>query len=472
MRKIYWLVTLIVLSAGSLVLAAPQVGAPGIGDSLYPNFGNGGYDVQHYNLDITADPKLFSLTGVALINAQATEDLSRFDLDLIGLTVDTIKVNSVSASFTRDGQELQITPAQTIPNGSTFTVNVQYHGIPSTYTSVALPIQTGWVPYNDGPSCPCSYVLSEPDGAATFFPVNDHPLDKATYTLSVTVPKPYNVAMNGKVQTITDNGATTTTVSEVTSPMASYLTTIDISQFDLVTEAGTHGVPIRNYFEKNVNQATRDLFKKQDEMIGYFESLFGPYPFDVYGALMLNIGPGGALEDQTLSIFGTDTVSTDDDQSEVTIAHELSHQWFGDSVSVADWSDIWLNEGFATYAEGLWIEHTGGTAGLKKWVQGIYNYTAGANLTPPDKAPANDLFNEGTYYRGGLTLAALRAKVGDTVFFNILKQWYQRHKGGNVRTADFIALVNEISGQDLTQFLTDWLDEKPLPPIPELGLGS
>nr|AUN37585.1 metallopeptidase [uncultured bacterium] len=472
MRKIYWMMTLFLLCTVSVAVAAPQVGAPGMGDSLYPDFGNGGYDVQHYTLDITVAPKNFSLTGITTIEAKATEDLSRFNLDLVGLTVDSITVNDAAATFTRDGQELQITPAQALTNGSMFTVEVHYNGIPSSYTSVALPVLTGWVPYNDGPSCPCSYVLSEPDGAATFFPVNDHPLDKATYTIKVTVPKPYNVATNG-VQKVTDNGSTTTTVSEVTSPMASYLTTIDISQFDLVTDPGTKGgVPIRNFFEKNVNQATRDLFKTQDEMISYFSSVFGPYPFDVYGALMLNIGPGGALEDQTLSIFGTDTVSTDNDQSEVTIAHELSHQWFGDSVSVGDWSDIWLNEGFATYAEGLWIEHTQGADALKDWVKSNYTYVAGADLTPPGQAPADDLFNEGTYYRGGLTLAALRAKVGDTDFFNILKQWYQRHKGGNVRTADFIALSNEISGQDLTQFFDAWLNEKPLPPIPELGLSN
>ena len=362
-------------------------------------------------------------------------------------------------------------PRRPIADAAAFTVVVQVHGAPQRYTSVALPVETGWVEYDDAPNCPCSYVLSEPDGAATFFPVNDHPLDKATYTLEVTVPKPYNVAMNGVQQSISDNGNSTTTVSEVTSPMASYLTTINISQFDLVTEPGTKGgVPIRNYFEKSIPQATRDLFSKQDEMIGYFESLFGPYPFDVYGALMLNVEPGGALENQTLSVFGTDTVSPDNEESEVTIAHELAHQWYGDSVSVADWSDVWLNEGFATYAEGLWIEHTKGAEALKSWVIDTYGYAASANLTPPGKPPADDLFNAGTYYRGALTLAALRAKVGDATFFSILQQWYQTYKDSNGSTQNFIGLASKLSGQDLSAFFSAWLDSAKLPPIPEMGL--
>jgi aminopeptidase N len=273
------------------------------------------------------------------------------------------------------------------------------------------------------------------------------------------------------VTEVIDDGATTTTTSQVTAPMASYLTTINVAQFDLVTDASA-SVPIRNYFEVGVGKATRALFKRQDEMIAYYESLFGEYPFDVYGALVVNTETGTALETQTLSIFGLDSVAPDYPESELTIAHELAHQWFGDSVSVGDWSDIWLNEGFATYAEGLWIEHDEGSEGLAAWVRDTYEYVAGDDtIVPPGQPAADDLFNDGVYYRGALALHALREKVGDQTFFNILQTWYARHRDGNARTADFIALANELSGDDLADFFDGWLYAQDVPPIPEMGLG-
>ncbi|HVU10405.1 MAG TPA: M1 family metallopeptidase [Phototrophicaceae bacterium] len=481
MRKIFLLLALIILSVSSAAAQSstpaatpdtPQPGAPGIGDPLYPDFGNGGYDAQHYTLDLTVDPASDTITGDVTMQADATQDLSAFDLDFMGFQIDSIQVNAQPATFTHDGHELAITPAAPIPNGSAFTSEVRYQGVPQSMTSSAVPIQTGWIPYRGAANCPCSYALSEPDGSADWFPVNDHPLDKATYTFQVTVPKPYNVAANGDLKQIIDNGSTTTTITEVTEPMASYLATVDISQFDMVTETGTHGVPIRNYFEKGIPQATRDLFEQQDAMIGYFETLFGAFPFDVYGALMLNTHTGGALEAQTLSIFGTDSVSADNNQSELVIAHELSHQWFGDSVSLADWQDIWLNEGFATYAEALWIEHTEGSAAFQRWISYYYDQLRQNAAEPPAKPAANDLFNGSVYYRGALTLQALRTQMGDDQFFALLKAWAADHQYGNGTTADFIALANQISGSDLSDLFNRWLYQTPLPPASDVGISS
>ncbi|MCC6803708.1 MAG: M1 family metallopeptidase [Anaerolineae bacterium] len=449
-----------------------EPGAPGIGDSLYPGFGNGGYDVQHYTLNLTVDPAGGTLNGDVLIEAQATQNLSSLNLDLIGFEISAISVDGQAAAYTRDGQELTITPAQPLAEHTAFTVEIEYAGAPEAITSVAIPVPTGWVAY-EGDGCPCSFVISEPDGAANFYPVNDHPLDKAIYTLRVTVPKPYGVAMNGVVTDVVDDGDTTTTISEVTSPMASYLTTINIARFDLVTEPGTAGsVPIRNYFEIGVDQATRDLFARQDEMMAFYQSLFGAYPFDVYGAVMLNTETGTALETQTLSIFGTDNIAPDYDESEVTIAHELAHQWYGNSVSVADWNNIWLNEGFATYAEGLWIEHDQGSDALAAWVSDIYDYVAGDDsIVPPGAPAADDLFNDGVYYRGALALHALRLEVGDDAFFDILRTWYARYKDGSAGTADFIALASEVSRQELGDFFDGWLYAPDVPPIPAMALG-
>ena len=337
-------------------------GAPGLGDLLYPGFGNGGYDVQHYGLDLTvSDVGTGTLTGVTTIEAEATEDLSSFNLDFVGLTVEDIAVNEQPAAFSRNGQELTITPAMPLQAGEIFTVEVTYSGAPEQIESVALPVLTGWVTFDGG-----SYVVSEPDGAATIFPVNDHPLDKATYSFRVTVPKPFEVAANGVLAETIDHGDTTTFVWKARDPMASYLATVNIGDFDVETEDGPNGIPIRNYYAAGLEEDIREPFARQAEMLALYSEIFGPYPFEVYGSVVMDAEIGGALETQTLSIFGVDVINLEDiPRTEQIVAHEAAHQWIGNSVSLADWSDIWLNESFATYAEGLWVEHTTGACSTR-----------------------------------------------------------------------------------------------------------
>jgi aminopeptidase N len=350
-----------------------------------------------------------------------------------------------------------------------FTVVIQYNGSPQEMQSVALPVQTGWVTVDGG-----SFVLSEPDGSANFYPVNDHPLDKAAYTFRVTVPDPLEVAANGVLTDTLDNGNTTTFVFEARDPMASYLATINIDEFDVETMKSKNGIPIRNYYSTGLSADTRKPFARQGEMLDYFSEVFGKYPFDVYGSLVMNTEFGSALENQTLSIYGIDMIDIEDvEGTELTVAHELAHQWFGDSVSVADWSDIWLNEGFATYAEGLWIEHLYGRKALDDWVKFQYtDVVENQKYYPaPGNPPADNLFNGGVYVWGGLTLHALRIEVGDEVFFEILKTYFERYKNGNAATDDFIALVGEVSGKELAEFFDIWLYSEEIPPIPAMGLG-
>src|SRR5688572_2129815 len=328
----------------------PLSGSTGLNDSLFPDFGNGGYDVQHYTLDITVnDVSTSDLTATTTIAAKATQDLSSFNLDFIGFEISGITINDQPADFDRDGQELTITPSTLLQEDETFTVTIQYSGSPDNFTSQSLQFQTGWVTFDGG-----SFVLSEPDGAATFYPVNDHPLDKASYTFRVTVPEPFEVAANGVLTETIDNRETRTFVFEARDPMASYLATINIDEFDVETSQSESGVPIRNYYPTGSPEEMRRPFQRQGEMIEYFSEIFGAYPFEVYGALVIDTEFGAALETQTMSIFGRDMIDTNDlEGTQQVVAHELAHQWFGDSVSLADWRDIWLNESFATYAQGL-----------------------------------------------------------------------------------------------------------------------
>jgi len=446
-------------------------GSSGLGDSLYPNFGNGGYDVTHYTLDFTVnDVATSDLTAIVTIEAKADQALSSFNLDFVGFEIDEITVNDEIARFSRNGQELTVQPLKPLAENESFTVVVRYNGSPEEMQSVALPIQTGWVTFDGG-----SFVLSEPDGSADYYPVNDHPLDKAVFTFRITVPKPFEVAANGTLTETTDNGSTTTFVFETRDPMASYLATINIDEFDIETMKSDNGIPIRNYYSTGLPEDVRKPFARQGEMLEYFSELFGPYPFDVYGALVMNTEFGAALENQTLSIFGMDMIDLKDVKTtELTVAHELAHQWFGDSVSVADWSDIWLNEGFADYSEGLWIEHTSGRAALDQWIKSQYaDVIQSPQYFPaPGNPRADDLFNGGVYVRGGLTLHALRLETGDEVFFEILQTYFERYEGRNATTDDFIAVAEEVSGQKLTGLFDGWLFNDKIPPIPELGLGK
>lgn len=305
--------------------------------------------------------------------------------------------------------------------------------------------------------------------------MNDHPLDKATYTYRVTVPEPFEVAANGVLIDTMDNGDSNTFVFEMRAPMASYLATINIDEFDLETMTSANGIPIRNYYATGLPEEIRRPFARQGEMLDTFAELFGPYPFEVYGALVMDTQFGAALENQTLSIFGTDMIDLEDvEETELVVAHELAHQWYGDSVSLADWGDIWLNEGFATYAEGLWIEHTQGRAALDGFIEYLYSevkaYPEG--FPAPGNPPADNLFNGGVYFRGGLTLHALRLEVGDGDFFDTLRTYYERYEGGNASTEDFISVAEELSGEELDGLFDAWLYQEDLPPIPPLGLNS
>jgi aminopeptidase N len=445
-------------------------GSSGLGDSLYPNFGNGGYEVTHYTLDFTINDVASSdLTAIVTIEANALQRLFSFNLDFVGFEINEIIVNGESAEFERTESELTIVPFTELARNEAFTVIVRYSGSPEEMQSVALPVQTGWVTVDGG-----SFVMSEPDGSASFYPVNDHPLDKATYTFRVTVPKPLEVAANGILTETVDNGVTNTFIFELRDPMASYLATVNIDEFEIETAQSQTGIPIRDYYSSTLAKEYREPFARQAEMIDYFSEIFGPYPFEVYGSMLMDTEFGSALENQTLSIYGTDMIDLENvEETELTVAHELSHQWFGDSISVADWSDIWLNEGFATYSEGLWIEHTSGREALDDWIKFIYSdvVTYPEYYPAPGTPPANDLFNGGVYVRGGLLLHALRLEVGDEIFFQIMQTYFDRYQGGNAITENFIAVSGEVSGKDLTEFFNTWLYSESIPPIPALGLG-
>ena len=427
-------------------------GAVGLGDPLYPNLGNGGYDVQHYDITLDAGPVQNVISGSVTINAIATQDLSAFNLDFSDLTVDQVTVNSNQAEFSRDGSELTINPDRPLASGEAFSVQVHYHGEPVPIVDPGAPIPLGWQVQDGG-----TFAVSEPSGSMNWYPNNNHPTDKATYTFRITVPDGYEVAANGILSETLPNDGRVTYVWEMDQPMASYLATVQINDYDVVSAATGSGVPIRNYFLNDTPADVRAAFDDTAAMLDFVVDLIAPYPFNAYGAVLLREPAGWALETQTLSTFGEDGAS-----DPATVMHELTHSWFGNSVSPATWQDVWLNEGFAKYFESLWFDHTGDIP-IDESMSEIYQFIATAEAGPPALPAQTELFGLSTYYRGAYTLHALRQTVGDDLFFDILREYYRRYQGGSASTADFMAVARELGGEQAEAVLKEWLYGKNVP---------
>ena len=468
-------------STTTMLLAT--AGAPGLGDSLYPGLGNGGYDAIHYDLDVTFNPNDGILAGTSTMTATAEHALSAFNLDMAALVASEVTVDGQRAAFHQESFELVIEPAVSIAAGETFVVEVEYAGFPETFASRALPARIGWFGETNR-----VYVMSEPDATSSWFPLNDHPRDKARFSIRVGVPSPLTAASNGVLVETVQEGANTVFVFEHDFPMAPYLVALGIGELEHIVSESPGGVPLRDYVDIHVSGGVRQAFIRQGEMVDFFADLFGPYPFETYGALVIesNIGSFAALETQTLSTFPIG-VGTQRYQ-EFIVAHEAAHQWFGNSLSLRSWEDIWLNEGFATYAEWLWSDHVGDDGTLEAEVADAYDLVSGQrffddgilspqvndliddNFPPIGDPPANDLFNGAVYLRGGLTLHALRLAIGDEAFFTGLQSYVDAFSYGTVEVADFISTMEEASGQDLTEFFDGWLHDRQVPAIPEMDL--
>lgn len=644
-----------------------QPGAAGIGDPYFPLDGNGGYDVKHYLLNVRYNPATDVLRGIATIRARATQNLSRFNLDLVGLTVRSIKVNGRRARWTRDGGELTVRPRGGLRDGRVFVTRVRYVGIPEPIED-ALGV-SGFLHTDDG-----ALIVGEPHVADTWYPVNDHPIDKAAYTFRVTVPAGLEAVANGRLQSRRTKRGWTTWTWKASKPMASYLTTATMGEFDLrayrsgrirfwdaidpdlfsppavprtgeqfaISQRGepsykrlarTIAVPadgatlsfwitrdtepdwdfvfveahtvgeedwttlpdlnghtsqdtgfscpfwlelhpfLANYqtdngdgtcspqgtsggrwwaasgasdgseqwevdlsayagsdVEVSITYASDDLFQlagafvddivvstgegttsfeddgdtfdgwavpgapagsapnpndwivgtvadtpeplgatveasflRQPEIIGFLSSIFGRYPFGAAGGIVDDADLGFALENQTRPIYSK-LFFVDPLLADSVVVHELAHQWYGDSLALARWRHIWLNEGFATYAEWLWAERED-IATVQENFDSLYSIPAEDpfwSLTIGDPGP-DALFDFPVYGRGAMTLQQLRVAVGDADFFRILRRWATSRAGGNVTTRQFIRLSERVSGEDLDALFDAWLftPEKP-----------
>jgi aminopeptidase N len=430
---------------------ASTIGSIGAGDPYFPRQGNGGYNVSHYQLYLRYTPSGQKLKGVATISAKATKSLTRFDLDLRRtLRVSGVWVNGVKATATQPAkkvQELVITPKAELVSGRAFVVRVSYAGIGKPIHDPDGSLD-GWIPTNDG-----AFVAGEPQGAPTWYPVNDTPRDKATYRVSINVPKGLKAIGNGALKRRITHGSRTTWTWKITKPISSYLVTASVGKYHLTRGKTADGVPYLIAVDPSQRAASKKVLAKLPSIVDFFSSKYGAYPFAQTGAIVDNAtNVGYALEVATRPLF-------DRAPDVLTLAHELAHEWYGDTVTLQRWRDIWLNEGFAEFSSWLWDEHSGGETAAQHLDDLLSTPSNDELWNPPPANPrrSDQIFSDSVYERGAGALEALRQKVGDTTFFKIMRGWVSLHRYGNAKVGQFTAYAAQVAHTNLTKFFHIWL---------------
>ena len=425
-------------------------------DPYVPGHGDASYDVRHYALGLTYKLVGNRLDGDAVLSCTATEDTSSVAVDLAGLRVGKVLLDGRPTRFSHRGSRITVTAP--LEAGQEFELRITYSGSPGTIRSKGQD-DAGWEELTDG-----AIVAAQPHGAPAWFPCNDRPSSKATFAATLCAPSDYYVAMSGRLTGTRRRGSTLEWTYEMDQPMAPYLATAQIGRY----ESRDLGEDITMVCPPDLGGKGYDAsFGQQPAMMRFFESRFGLYPFAGYTVVVTDDPLEIPLESQSLSTFGRNFASDDWDDVRL-VAHELAHQWFGNAVTLREWKDIWLHEGFACYAEWLWSEESG----RETCDERARHHHARLAEEPEDLLLADPgaelMFDDRVYKRGALTLHALRLTIGDHDFFELLEQWVEEHGGGNAATEDFQLLADKVSGRELGGLFDAWLRQTDLPDLPDL----
>ncbi|QQC88247.1 M1 family metallopeptidase [Streptomyces alfalfae] len=442
----------------------PTPGAPGLGDPLFPLDGNGGYRVDRYYLDFDWQAPKTPFEAATTIRATSTQALSRFNLDFAGNTLHAVTVNGAKADAARDGDELTVTPRSPIADGASFTVKVTYTADPTQTRHRDDAIEDyGWIPTPDG-----TVVYPQPNGSRLIFPGNDHPGQRAPITFRITTPGDRTAVANGRLVSRTRApGDRLRWTYDSEQPLSTQLVQLAVGTFELVESEGPGGLPLRDVVPESLVEPTAAYRALTPDHLKWLEERLGPYPFHRYGILVGDTDLGVALETQTLSLVPKADLLGGKVDAERNMVHELAHQWFGDSVALKSWSDLWVSEGHARFYERLYSEAHGGDsfeAAMKtayaahdQWRK---DFGAPAEPTEPN------LFKRMRYDGSALVLYALREKVGEAAFQKIERAWVSGYQGRAAGTRQFIALASKVAGEDLEGFLRPWLYGSKTPPMP------
>lgn len=437
---------------------------PHTGDPYFPNHGDPRFDVEHYELVLDYQVDSNHLAGRATLRCRASRGTSTVVLDLHGLRIGKVTIDGATpAKFRHRAGRLHLQLAEPLLEGQAFEVVVAYSGQPTTVPGVGGG--AGWEELADG-----ALVAAQPDGAPAWFPCNDRPSTKATYRIVIATPAAYTAVANGTLVERRPTASRVVWEYEQRQPMATYLATLQIGRYASWRLEGS-AVPMVVHAPARLSAAANRALADQPAMMQAFTEYFGPYPFPSYGVVVTDDALDIPLESQTLSTFGANHLTLDW-QNQRLIAHELAHQWFGNALTVRYWSDIWLHEGFACYAEWLWSEASGrepaGQHAASHWLR-LAAAPQDLVLTRPTAAY---MFDDRVYKRGALTLHAVRLFLGDERFFTALRTWVTAHRYGSVSTGELVEHLNTAAGRQgpaLRRLLAQWLDEPALPVLAEQG---
>ncbi|AZS35961.1 Aminopeptidase N [Microbacterium lemovicicum] len=426
-------------------------------DAYTPQSGDAAVSVSHYDLQLDYKIATNRLSGTARISGTVVSDTAALSFDLVGLRATKVRLGGdPRAGFTQSDRKVKVKPSRPLRAGEGFDLEIAYGGAPRPRRTRWGTL--GWEELEDG-----LIVASQPTGAPTWFPCNDVPSDKATYRLSFTTDPGYDVAAGPLVEVATVRGRRAW-VFEWVTPTPTYLVTVQMGHY--VTETlDLDGVRGELHYPRPAASRVHADFSDLGRMMALYQEVFGPYPSPAYAVVVTADDLEIPLEAQGMGIFGSNHIDGFGGLERL-IAHELAHQWFGNSVGLALWRDIWLNEGFACYAEWLWSERSGGPSAHAEATA----HHARLRRLPQDLLLADPgpelMFDDRVYKRGALTLHALRLTIGDDAFFALLRAWTDAGRGRTVRTADFTGLVAERAGAAARDLLRPWLDETALPALP------
>ncbi|WP_392673053.1 M1 family metallopeptidase [Streptomyces sp. LN785] len=458
------------LATASAALVAATLPAPvplGIGDPLFPTLGNPGYDVLSYDIGLVYHGKNSEpLDAVTTIQARTTEPLDRINLDFTRGTVRSVAVNGLRADFAVVGEDLVVEPLGPLPAGVPISITVRHTSDPSGDQNSG-----GWLRTADG-----LVMANQADAAHRVFPSNDHPADKAYFTFHVTAPNDLTVVANGLPAGRVRQDATTTWTYRTEHPMATELAQVSIGHSAIARRTGPHRLPIRDVVPTADAARLEPWLKKTPGQLEWMERQVGRYPFETYGLLVADEETGFELETQTLTLFERSVFTNKaypEWYVESIMVHEMAHHWFGDSVSPQAWSDLWLNEGHASWYEARYAEDHAKKSLVKRMHDAYtrsdaWRAVGGPPARPAAPAPGQkiSLFRPVVYDGSALVLYALRQEIGKDAFDLLERSWVRAHRDSNASTADFVRLASSIAGRDLTTFFQGWLYGKKTPPMP------